>query len=435
MTNKPVTSADYVQAEDGRWTQKVDGDAHAATTPARQHKISEDGAAEGAANIERHDRHASQATRLVALATQSGGEFWHSPEDETYATLPVAGHHETFQLRGKRADRWLRRLFYEAEDGRAPGSQAVADALGVLQGRALFDGQEHSAHIRIAELDGSVYIDLGDPARRAIEVTEAGWQVIESPPVRFRRARGMLALPEPAGGGCLDELRPFVNVGNDADFRLLCSWQVGAMHATGPYPVLVLNGEQGSAKSTTSRALRRLLDPSTAEVRGEPREQRDLMIAATNGWMVALDNLSRVRQWLSDALCRLATGGGFSTRELYSDSEEIIFEAQRPVILNGIEELATRSDLADRCLALLLPTIQEERRRPEAEFWRAFEAARPRILGAFLDALSQSLRAERSVQLDRIPRMADFALRASAAAPALGWTAAKFLEAYEGNRT
>src|SRR5256886_5689169 len=123
----------------------------------------------------------------------------------------------------------------------------------------------------------------------------------------------MLALPVPLPGGALDDLRPFLNVADDGDYRLLVTWLLAALRPRGPYPVLVLHGEQGSAKSTTARVLRMLIDPNGAPLRAEPHDDRDLMIAATNGWIVALDNLSHLPPWLSDALCRLATGGAFAT--------------------------------------------------------------------------------------------------------------------------
>ena len=198
----------------------------------------------------------------------------------------------------------------------------------------------------------------------------------------------MAALPEPVRGGSVSELRAFVNVADDGDWHLLLGWLVGALRPAGPYPVLGLHGEQGSAKTTTARVLGELVDPSTVPVRAAPRDERDLMIAATNRWLVNLDNLSRIPPWLSDAICRLATGGGFTTRELYTDEDEVLFDAMRPVIINGIEELATRSDLLDRAILLTLPTIEPDRRRPEKEYWDAFDRARPRILGALLDALA-----------------------------------------------
>src|SRR5262249_44830950 len=147
------------------------------------------------------------------------------------------------------------------------------------------------------------------------------------------------ALPEPERGGSLDELKEYVNVRSD-EWPLAVGWAVQAMNGAGPYPPLALHGEQGSAKSTTARVLRSCIDPSTAPLRAEPRDEHDLIIGATNSWVVALDNLSSLPPWLSDALCRLATGGGFSCRQLYTDAEEVIFDAMRPVLLTGIEDLA-----------------------------------------------------------------------------------------------
>ena len=150
--------------------------------------------------------------------------------------------------------------------------------------------------------------------------------------------------------------------------------------------------------------------------------------------MIAFDNLSRVPEWLSDALCRLATGGGFSTRELYTDAEEIIFDAQRPIILTGIDELATRGDLADRAIIISLPSIPEERRRQDADIRADFDAMRPAILGALLTAASGGLRRRKSVHLNRLPRMADFAVWVAATSPELGMKDSEFLDAYTGNR-
>lgn len=148
------------------------------------------------------------------------------------------------------------------------------------------------------------------------------------------------------------------------------AWLIQALRPKGAYPVLILQGEQGSAKSTTERLLRALIDPSTAPLRTTPRNERDLIIAATNSWCAAFDNISTLPPWLSDALCRLSTGGGFSARELYTDAEEVLFDVTRPVILNGTTDVATRPDLLDRALVMMLPAIQEEGRTPEADLWR-----------------------------------------------------------------
>jgi Domain of unknown function (DUF3854) len=371
-----------------------------------------------------------QATILVELADDA--ELFHTPEGDAYATVKCGEHFETWPLKARGFRDWLMRRYYEAE-GSAPSTQAVQDALDVLRGKARFDGATHEVHTRLAEHEGAIYLDLCDELWRVVGVSRDGWQVVDCSPVKFRRSKGMLALPEPKRGGEINHLRDYVNVGID-DWPLIISWLVAAYRPGKPFPVLALHGEQGSAKSTTARVLRALIDPNKADLRSEPREERDLMIAAKNGWLIALDNLSRVQTWLSDALCRLATGGGFATRELYANDEEVLFDAKRPILLNGIEELATRSDLLERAIVLNLPTIPEDKRRTEARFWQDFEAARPFILGTLLNAVSGALRRYDDVRLERLPRMADFAQWATAAEAYLGLNEGAFLAAYTGNR-
>jgi hypothetical protein len=372
----------------------------------------------------------TQATTLVELAGDA--ELFRTPDGDAYATVNVGGHLETWLIKLRGFQDWLRRRFYEAE-GSAPSSQSLQEALDVLQGRAQFDGETREVYTRVAEQGGAIYLDLCDERWRVVRVTPEGWQVLENAPVKFRRAKGMLPLPEPARGGRAESLRHFVNV-SDEDWPLLLAWLVTTYRPGKPFPVLALHGEQGSAKSTTAKVLRSLIDPNKADLRSEPREERDLMIAAKNGWLITLDNLSHIKPWLSDALCRLATGGGFAVRQNYTDDEELIIEAKRPILLNGIEELATRSDLLERAVILSLPTIPEAKRRTEAQFWREFEAARPSIIGALLDAVSGALRDYERVRIEKLPRMADFAQWATAAESSLGLKPGAFMAAYTRNR-
>ena len=244
----------------------------------------------------------------------------------------------------------------------------------------------------------------------------------------------MLPLPYPARDGSITLLRRYINIGSDSNWTLCISWLLAACRFRGPFPILILQGEQGSAKSTTAKMLRRIIDPSAALVRTPPRDDRDLLIAASNTWVLAYDNLSGVPHWLADALCRLATGGGFSTRELYSDSEEILFDAMRPVILNGIDQLADRPDLADRSLILNLPRIDDSARRDERQLYADFERDLPSILGGLFSVASTTLAQFPTVTLSRKPRMADFAVWATAAEKPLGFVEGTFMKAYGGNR-
>ena len=371
-----------------------------------------------------------QADILIDLAQTT--ELFHAPDGTGFADLDINGHRETWPIRAKGFRRWLARVFFEATQG-APSSEALQSALNVIEAKAHFDAPEREVHIRVGGLDGRLYLDLGDETWRAVEIDTSGWRVIDDPPVRFRRVAGMKPLSMPLPGGSIEALRSFLNVQSDNDFVLVVAWALACLRDRGPYPVLVLSGEQGSAKSTFSAILRALLDPNTAPLRALPREDRDLFIAASNGHVLAFDNVSGLPAWISDTLCRLATGGGFAVRQLYTDQDEVLFDATRPVILNGIEDIVTRPDLADRAVFLTLELIPEERRRPEAELWATFEAQRPSILGVLLDAVVQGLRRLPETRLEKLPRMADFALWAMACEAAL-WPAGTFWSAYCGNR-
>ena len=371
----------------------------------------------------------TQADVLIDLAQSA--ELFHTPDGTGFADLDIDGHRETWPIRAKGFRRWLARVFYQTTQG-APSSEALQSALNVIEARAHFDAPERIVYIRVGGLGGRIYLDLCDATWRAVEIDAAGWRVIDNPPVRFRRAAGMQPLPVPVAGGSVETLRSFLNVQSDADFVLVVAWALACLRDRGPYPVLALSGEQGSAKSTFSAILRALIDPNTAPLRALPREDRDLFIAASNGHVLAFDNVSGLPPWISDTLCRLATGGGFAVRQLYTDQDEVLFDATRPVILNGIEEIVTRPDLADRAVFLTLEPIPEERRRPEQELRTAFEAERPRILGVLLDAMVEGLKRLPETRLEKLPRMADFALWATACETAL-WPTGTFWSAYCGN--
>jgi hypothetical protein len=372
----------------------------------------------------------TQADILIELAQSA--ELFHTPDSTGFADLDINGHRETWPIRAKGFRRWLAHRFFEATQG-APSSEALQSALNVIEAKAHFDAPERIVQIRIGGLDGRLYLDLCDQTWRAVEIDSTGWRVVDNPPVRFRRAAGMQPLPMPVPGGSVYTLRSFLNLQTEADFVLVVAWLLAVLRDRGPYPVIVLSGEQGSAKSTFSAILRALLDPNTAPLRALPREDRDLFIAASNGHVLAFDNVSGLPAWISDTLCRLATGGGFAVRQLYTDQDEVLFDAARPVILNGIEDIVTRPDLADRAMFLTLEPIPEDRRRPEAELWAAFEAERPRILGVLLDAMVEGLRRLPMTRLAKLPRMADFALWATACESAL-WPAGTFWAAFCGNR-
>ncbi len=375
----------------------------------------------------------SVGTVIVKLALERGLEMWHDPERNPWATLRISGHTEHYLLKKKAIRRYLAYLYFQ-EHQSAAHAQGVQDALITLEAKAMFEGPEYPTFVRLAEFDGVIYLDLANESWQVVRVSSQGWEVMEADtvPVRFRRAHGMLPLPIPVEGGALAELAELLNVSIESrDWKLIVAWLLQALRGTGPYPVLVLNGGQGSGKSTAAKMLRALLDPNVSPLRSLSRDERDLFITAINGWALAFDNISGLSQWISDALCKLATGGGLAVRELYSDAEETLLEALRPVVLNGITDFVDKQDLVDRALQVHLPTIPKAERKTEKEIWAKFDAAQPRILGALLGTVASGLQHLPLTTLEGLPRLADFALWATACESPLGWQLGAFMTAFQ----
>ncbi len=376
-------------------------------------------------------RRAPQRDGLMALTQFC--DLWHGPDSEAYVTYPVNGHRENWPVRSANFKRWLAARSYE-ESGMVPGGQALEDTLRVLEARACNEGQMRDPWLRTGGREGKIYIDLCDEKWRVIEVHKNGWHILDRPDVPFIRKSAMKPLPVPEDEYSINELRPFINTASEDDFILSVAWLVAAMRPTGPYPIACIGGEQGSGKSGLTLVLRSVTDPNMSPLRALPKEERDLIVGADNAHVLSFDNVSKVEHWLSDAFCRLSTGGGFSARALHTNRDEIVFQATRPMILNGIPVLTDKPDLGDRAVTIRLQTIPESKRRAEDELKAAWEIARPRVFGALLTAISSGLRNLPNVKLKNMPRMADFAKWVTACESGLGWEAGTFMQAYTANR-
>ena len=351
-----------------------------------------------------------------------------------FVRVPVENRFEFYELKAAAFRNWLVEACIE-RCGEPPSKLAISRVVAVLEARAQFRGKIPAVHLRVAgETNRDVfYLDLGDLEGRAVEIRPSGWKVVQHPGVQFRRPTGMLPLPVPESGGTISLLRPYVNLG-EVDFRLFVAWITAAIRPDGPYPPLVLYGEQGSAKTTLARVARLLIDPHSAPLLGEPSSVRDLMITSLNSRLLAFDNLGTLPGWLSDCFCRLATGGGHATRSLFTDDQITYIQAQRPIILNGIDDFVKRGDLIDRSVFLNLSPIHSSDRRTESEIWASFQFDYSRILGSVLDAVVLGLRILPSIELPEVSRMADFSYWGEAVGRGLGWPEQSFRSAYARNR-
>jgi hypothetical protein len=357
---------------------------------------------------------------------------FHDSLNQSYIVIRRNGHEQVMPVRSRDFKRWLISSFHSV-CGRSPSPTSLNTAIDLFDAQAWNDGPREEVFIRIEGDDDRIYIDMGDETWKAVEITGGVWRVRDRPPVRFRRPDGMKPLALPQRVGTISLLRRHVNC-SDEQFKLLVVWLTAALRPKGPYPVLALVGEQGSAKSTLARLLRCLIDPHVVPIRCKPKDERDMMISCYNSWILVYDNVSHLESWLSDALCRLATGGGLATRSLYTNQDETLFDAQRPVILNGISDYVSRDDLTERCIFMHLPAISNRKRRSERSFWLEFQQNYSLMLGAIYDVLSGAMAILPKVNLSELPRMADFAQWGVAVERFLQWEDGTFLEAYDANQ-
>jgi hypothetical protein len=367
------------------------------------------------------------ANQLIqAITADPLVELFHSPQRRAYISLYTAdGRRETHAVSDVEVERYLVKLVLALD--RAPGRTLLNTITTGLAALA-FDGACQAVHRRVANLDTSVVIDLGDDDGRAVVCTSDGWQLVTDPPARFVRPPGMLALPQPElRPGALEEFRALcASMGDDA-FTLVVGWMTDALVGRAPFPLLFLRGAQGSGKSSTARMVRGLVDPNVSPLRSMPLSERDLAIMADNSALLAFDNVSDVPQDVSDALCRFTSGGGYSTRRLYRDREEELFDVACPVLVTAIRHVVVANDLLDRTLTVQIDPLPT--RATEVALAQRFEEIRSGVLTVLLDGVCAALTPDRPSDAFGLPRLADAAVAADAGLAALGFGPGAFSRA------
>jgi len=375
----------------------------------------------------------SQAEQLLELVEQTGATFFHSDIKDLYATIPVREHMEVLPLNGRDFEIWLNGQFYTAS-GKPISKDAIKQVIGVLSAKALYDNPDPvKLSTRIADRDGTFWYDLTSTDWQAVKITTDGWNVESNPPILFTRYRHQIQQSTPQKYGNIRQMLDYVTIqGNDTLF--LC-WLVSCFVPSIPHAILILHGEKGAAKSTTSTMLKSLIDPSALDTLTLQNDQRTLAVNLQNHWFLPFDNVSFVNEETSDTLCRAVTGGGIQQRKLHTNAEDMIFTFQRCVAINGIHNVATRADLLDRSILIELMRIKDSSRRELSEVMANFEADKPSILGGIFDTLVKAMNIFPTLKLKNLPRMADFARWGYAIGEALGEGMGQiFLNEYTANR-
>jgi hypothetical protein len=348
----------------------------------------------------------SQASMLVDMATD---DYLLGVGDDRapYGSYPDTPH-VALPLRGGKLGlrNALARTFFRKHNT-VPSSQALADACNVIEAIAA-EQTPRDLHLRVTASDGRVYIDMADPGDHVIEISDGKWRIVDTAPVVFRRTEVTAAMPHPKSGGDLDTLWSHVNITPDDRPVLLAALVAALIQPDVAHVILALLAEHGCAKTTTAKRVVALTDPSVAPLSMPPRDIDAWVHTAHGSWVLAIDNVSTVPQWWSDALCRAATGDAMTKRRLYTDADLAVLKLRRVVILTGIDLGGLAGDLADRLALVELDRIDAERRADETSLEAAWTHDYPVILGAVLDLAAEAHQMLQTAAVQRLPRMADF---------------------------
>jgi hypothetical protein len=371
---------------------------------------------------------------LASLLNNENVTLFHDEQGDGYLSLEIDGHQEIWPCKSRTLKKWLAKEIYLLRK-RPPGSEALKSVLGVLEGTACYSAAEHKLSNRMAwGENGSLWYDLTNKDWQAVRVDQSGWNLVDKPPILFRRYSHNKAQIIPANeGGDVSLLLKYVNIRNEEHRLLLLVFLVSCFIPEFPHPLLIIFGSQGSAKSTLSKLLRWIIDPSVIEVASMPESLKELIQTLAHHAFLFFDNVSYVSEQVSDILCKAVTGGGFPKRELYSDDDDIIYSFMRSIGINGINLVATRPDLLERSILLELERIEPSDRKQEKDIMQSFQNDLPSILGGVFDVLVKAMRIQPTIKVDSLPRMADFAVWGCAIAQALGYSQKDFLVAYTNN--
>ena len=368
----------------------------------------------------------SKATLLVGMALEQF-RLGCSSDGAPFA-VALDGPNVALSLRGRGGLRSAMASTYYLETGEAPGQGALSEATAVLEGMAMASTRE-PVMLRVGSFGNGLVMDLGRADGRVIFIFPGGWEVQNRSPVLFRSTESVGELPIPTSGGHLAHLAHLAHLGQlghlrtllnllDEDWPTLVAFMVGALMPHLAHPVAFFTGEQGTAKSSASRLVVRTFDGSTTDVQSAPRSEDDWAVVASSSWTVAIDNISKIDPWLSDAICRASTGAMWRKRTLYTDDNVSILRIKRVVVLNGIDPEVTRGDLAERLIRFDLVPITS--RRSDEEIEEAFSEMHPGVLGALCDLTAKVLEVLPDIEVEDPPRMMSFAKVVAAVDSVLG---------------
>ena len=373
---------------------------------------------------------------LISFVSESC-ELFHNRNKECFAKISVDKHTEVWGILSTGFSEWIRNeYFIKTEKGIT--DKKLGEIIPTLKALAIHKGLQQEVFLRVAQTNGNIYIDLCNEDWSVIEITKDNWQIIDESPVAFIRNNYMLPMQKPRGtydtpfNHSITSLKKHINVKNEDFILVVGVLMMYLQNGDGGMPLLIVNGEAGTGKSTFTKMIRELVDPNSEPILMHPKED-NIPIIANSNYVVSLDNLSGIRKSFSDLLCTIATGTSYITRKHYSNKEMSVISMKRPVILNGIEDIASRDDLVRRSVILELSKIEDGNVVDDAEVMSDFREDVPAIFGALCTGLMTALKNINTVKINNITSMSRFCRWSGAAMPAFNWNADMFMENYHEN--
>ena len=358
--------------------------------------------------------------------------LFHSEDGTCFVEIKVQGAFQNWPIKNEKVFGVIQELYYD-KFKTLPDEKNIKKVQQNLAFRSQKNPKE-KVYYRVAAFENKIYIDLANSRNTFIQIDKNGWSEVYTVPIKFYKSNSMKPMCIPKQGGSILNLKKFININSEQDFILFLSYIVGSLFPSKQYPLLILQGPQGSGKSTASDILKEIIDPSIPTLRTFPKKEEDIFIGAKYSHLMCFDNLSGINASMSDTLCKISTGCGIAGRKYYTNDEEYFIEVTRPIVINGIDELTSRPDLADRSIVLYLEKLTEADRKSSSQMTELFMSDLPYIFGCLCDALSTVIQKRSEVHLNRKPRMVDFCITTCAGLQAFGYSVNEVLSAFMTNK-
>lgn len=374
----------------------------------------------------------TQSELLLEFIKEENVELFLNDCCEPYVAYFHKGRREVFSVNSDEFKQWAQMLYYK-KIHKTIRRDNLLQALEILSFEARDKEQTIKLYNRVANTEDIFWYDMTDKQHSAIKITSEGWSIVNLPPILFMRYGHQEPQVIPQQGGDINKIFEYVNV---VKFKtLFLCWLVSCFVPDIPHAITIIHGEKGAAKSTTCELIKKLIDPSALDTLNLSNDERSLRVSLQKHYYLPYDNVSEISKNISNILCRAVTGGAFLDRKLHTNADDFIFKFKRCVTINGINNVANRSDLLDRSIILELERISDSKRREQRKVYRSFEEDRPYILGAIFDVLSKAMKIYPTIKLEKLPRMADFCRWGYAIGEAIGGYGDEFLKEYETNRS